>query len=47
MLIASEEVFKVMILPNCFEFPIAKAQYFFSRAYEAGKGGDNDQISTI
>ncbi|MDF0555096.1 DUF6883 domain-containing protein [Kamptonema sp. UHCC 0994] len=29
-----------MTLPNRFEFPIAKAQYLFSRTTEPGKGGD-------
>lgn len=29
-----------MTLPRCFEFPIAKAQYLFSRTTEPGKGGD-------
>ena len=29
-----------MTLPRRFEFPIAKAQYLFSRTTEPGKGGD-------
>ncbi|MGL5058825.1 MAG: DUF6883 domain-containing protein [Microcoleus sp.] len=33
-----------MTLPTRFEFPIAKAQYLFSSATEAGVGGDKQKF---
>lgn len=33
-----------MTSPTCFEFPIAKAQYLFSRATPPGVGGDKGKF---
>ena len=33
-----------MTLPSSFEFPVAKAQYLFSRTTEPGKGGDKQKF---